>query len=121
MPDRLQQFAAINARLAELAAVLAHATPEDCATIAPTFEQVTQLLGQARALTTSAELDRNQARESLAAYRCNLIAVQHAIGRLAPLLTERRAQIREELEHIRNAAAWASSVREQADAKAASR
>lgn len=120
MPD-LEQLAAINARLAELTAVLAHATREDCANIAPAFEEITKLLGQARALTTSEKMDRDQAREILADYRRHLITVQHAIGRLAPLLTERRAQIREELEHIRNAGAWASSVREQADAKAASR
>ena len=121
MPDRLQQLAAINARLAELTAVLAHATPEDCAMIAPAFEEITQLLEQARALNTPAEMDRDQAREILADYRRHLITVQHAIGRLAPLLTERRSQIRVELEHLRNAGAWASSVREQADEKVASR
>ncbi len=121
MPDCLQQLAPINARLAALAAILAHATPEDCGTIAPAFKEITQLLGQARELTTLAVMDCDQARDSLADYRRNLIAVQHAIGRLAPLLTERRTQIREELEHIRNAGAWASSMREQAGAKVASR
>ena len=121
MQDSLQQLAAINARLTELTADLPAATPEDCATIAPAFEEITRLLGQARGLSASANLDRDHAREVLAEYRRNLIAVRHAIGRLEPLLTNRRAQLREELEHIRNAGAWASSVREQADARVATR
>ena len=80
--------------------------------MAPAFEEITRLLTQARSLTRSANVDGDNAREVLAEYRHHLIAVRHAIGRLEPLLTHRRAQLREELEHIRNAGAWASSVRE---------
>jgi septation ring formation regulator EzrA len=112
MPDSLQQLAAINLRFAELTPGLAAATPEDCGTIAEAFDKITQLLEQARRLTASENADRDQAREVLAEYRHQLIAVRHAIARLEPLLTERRAQLRQEMEHVRNAGAWASSVRE---------
>jgi len=43
------------------------------------------------------------------------------MGRLEPLLTERRALLRQEREHIRNAGAWASSMREQAEVKVSTR
>ncbi|HZU44753.1 MAG TPA: hypothetical protein VE994_18890 [Terriglobales bacterium] len=119
MPDSLEQLAMINARLAEHIPLLT-AGP-DCSTIAASFEEVTRLLAQARALTASAHFDREKAREVLAEYRQRLIALRNALGRLEPLLTERRAQLRKELDHIRNTSAWASSVREQAEAKLATR
>ena len=120
MPDSLEQLAAINARLAEHIPLLT-AGPNDCSTIAASFEEVTRLLAQARALTASAHFDREKAREVLAEYRQRLIALRNALGRLEPLLTERRAQLRKELDHIRNTSAWASSVREQAEAKVSTR
>jgi septation ring formation regulator EzrA len=121
MPDSLQQLTAINTRFAELIPLISAASGEECAAVAPMFEEIRSLLESARKLTSSAHLDPTKAREVLANYRHHLIAVRHAMGRLEPLLTERRAQLRQELEHIRNTSAWASSVREQAEAKVSTR
>ena len=121
MPDSLQQLTAINARFAELIPLISAASGEQCASVAPVFEEIRSLLESARKLTSSGHLDATKAREILADYRHHLIAVRHAMGRLEPLLTERRALLREELEHIRNAAAWATSVRDQAEAKVSTR
>jgi len=121
MPDSLQQLTAINARFAELIPLISATSGEECSPVAPVFEEIRSLLESARKLTSSGHLDATKAREILADYCHHLIAVRHAMNHLEPLLTERRTQLRQELEHIRHTSAWASSVRQQAEAKVSSR
>jgi len=115
MPTSVQQLANINARLAELTPSLCCSSTEDVSDLPARFDEVTGLLRQARALTGSSRVlsgNDEGTREILAEYRRHLVAVRDAIGRMEPLLTARRAELHRQLEHIRHASCWASSVRE---------
>lgn len=112
MPGSADQLASINVRLSCLLPKLAAASGIE---LAGHFEEITALLQQARNVVSTERLNTSKdsrAREILAEYRHHLILLRDAIARLEPLLTAHRAQLRRELDHIRHAGSWASSVRE---------
>ena len=110
-----QQLAAINARFAELIPFLCNPAEDRTADFASYFDEVIALLRQARGLTASGRLfsgNDKDTREILREYRRQLIALCDTIERIEPILAARRAELHRELEHLRRASRWASSVRE---------
>ena len=115
MPNSAQQLAAINARFAELIPSLRKPAEERTGVFASHFDELTALLRQARGLTASGRLlsgSDEDARDVLTEYRRQLIALRDTIGRVEPILNARRAELHRQLEHLRRASCWASSVRE---------
>jgi len=115
MLNAAQQLAAINARFAQLIPLLCCSPQETIADLVSRFDEVREVLRQARALTASGHVfsgKDKETREILADYRRQLIAIRDAMGRIEPLLTARRAELHRQLEHMRNARCWAGCVRE---------